>query len=317
MNRVLPKVFTFFIIAALTNPHGAAASALDDYMRLATGSFTSAAQAATDSRYDLITWHVAEIWNGDSEQRWLYIESWMDAAEAPYMQRISRVQLQDDGTLRLQRYQLPETSRFVGAWQDPPRFSTLSPDALTKLNGCDIVLVRAGTDRFEGGTRGNDCRNSYKGAGYTISQSVLSTDEMWNWDRGFSQAGDLVWGPSAGGYRFRRAGADSQCVKPVRMLVYGEVHDRDRFLAYARAIAASSLYPDNDGYYEAITPALDVFEGDPPPGRAVLITRFPCLEAAQAFWHSDQYAKIRPLREGVADFEVLVLPAPPLPEWVD
>jgi uncharacterized protein (DUF1330 family) len=49
----------------------------------------------------------------------------------------------------------------------------------------------------------------------------------------------------------------------------------------------------------------------------VVIARFPCLQAAQSFWHSDEYAKIRPLRAGISRFEVLVLPAPPLPAWAE
>jgi uncharacterized protein (DUF1330 family) len=46
----------------------------------------------------------------------------------------------------------------------------------------------------------------------------------------------------------------------------------------------------------------------------VIIARFPCLEAAQRFWNSPEYAEIRKLREGIAEFEVLVLPVPPLPK---
>ena len=49
-------------------------------------------------------------------------------------------------------------------------------------------------------------------------------------------------------------------------------------------------------------------------GCDAVITRFPCLEAARQFWHSPEYAEIRKLREGIAEFEVLVLPVPPLPK---
>jgi uncharacterized protein (DUF1330 family) len=69
-----------------------------------------------------------------------------------------------------------------------------------------------------------------------------------------------------------------------------------------------------DGYYEALTPALEVFEGTPPGSRGVVIVHFPCLDAARRFWRSDEYAGIRKLREGIADFEVLVLPVPQLPK---
>jgi hypothetical protein len=70
-----------------------------------------------------------------------------------------------------------------------------------------VTHLRAGIGRFEGATTGSGCRNSYKGASYAISQSVLTADEMVNWDRGFNAAGELVWGSAAGGYQFRRVDA--------------------------------------------------------------------------------------------------------------
>jgi uncharacterized protein (DUF1330 family) len=288
---------------------------LDEYVRLQAGSFTSEAQARQDARYDAITWHIAEIWpGGDPEERWLYTESWMPGAPVPYMQRVSRLREAPDGALTARRYTLPEASRFVGAWREPSRFEALRPAELAELPGCESVITRAGNGRFEGSTSGARCRNSYKGASYAISQSVLTADEMVNWDRGFDAGGNLVWGPAAGGYRFRRVGEAAACDQPVRMLVYGEIRDRKAFGAYVRAIAEAGLYARTGGYYEAMSPALEVFEGSPPPERGVVIARFPCLEAARRFWYSPEYAEIRKLRAGIAEFEVLVLPAPPIPK---
>jgi CpeT protein len=288
---------------------------LDEFLALQSGSFTSAAQAKQDARYDVVEWHIAEIWPRQAAgERWIYTESWMAGATAPYMQRISRLRAEPDGTISARRYSLPEAARFAGGWQDPARFATLRPADLEELAGCDALIVRAGAGRFEGTTHGNRCRNGYKGASYAISQSVLTATEMVNWDRGFDATGTQEWGPAAGGYRFRRAGAAAACDAPVRMLVYGTITDRKAFGAYVRAIAESGLYPRNGGWYEAISPAVDVFEGTPPAERGVVIARFPCLEAARSFWHSPEYAEIRKLREGIAEFEVLVLPAPPIPK---
>lgn len=288
---------------------------LDEYVAMQVGSFSSEAQARQDARYDAVTWHIAEIWaDDDPRERWLYTESWMPDGTAPYMQRISRLRAENDGTISARRYVLPEAARFAGGWREPERFDALRPDALVELAGCEAVIARAGARRFEGGTVGHRCRNGYKGASYAISQSVLTAEEMINWDRGFDERGELVWGPAAGGYRFRRAGETGACAQPVRMLVYGEIRDREAFAAYVRAIAEAGLYPRNGGYYEAVTPALEVFEGSPPPERGVVIARFPCLEAARRFWYSPEYAEIRKLREGIAEFEVLVLPVPQLPK---
>jgi len=311
------KLLVLLSLAVAGSAEATPSGVLDDYLQLQIGSFTSAAQAKQDARYDEVTWHIAEIWRDadpGSGERWLYTESWMPGAPAPYMQRISRLRAEPDGTILARRYTLPEAARYIGAWQVPRAFDSLQPEQLTELTGCDATITRAGAGRFEGGTTGNHCRNTYKGAAYAISQSVLTADEMVNWDRGFSPSGELVWGPAAGGYRFQRAGEAAACVQPVRMLVYGEIRDRKAFGVYARALAESGLYPKNGGYYEAMSPALEVFEGSPPPGRGVIIARFPCLEAAQRFWNSAEYAEIRKLREGIAEFEVLVLPVPPVPK---
>lgn len=293
------------------------ADMLDDYVELATGTFSSAAQAQQDQRYDAVTWHIAEIWKDRGEDgRWLYTESWIDGSDRPYMQRVSRLSMTENGELLFERFRLPGMADFVGAHKDTNRFDAVAADDLQKLAGCDGIFVRAGTSRFEGTTVGRRCESRYKGASYAVSQSVVTQGGMTNWDRGFNDAGELVWGPAAGGYRFERAGSDDACNAPVRMLVYGEIHDRDKFLTYVRAIGESGLYEATGGYYEGITPPLAVFEGEPPPSRGVVISRFPCLEAAKDFWYSDKYEAIRPLRKGIAEFEVLVLPAPPLPGWL-
>jgi uncharacterized protein (DUF1330 family) len=311
--RSLHSLIALGTMSVATGAQGA--DVLDEYLGMQLGSFTSEAQAKQDSRYDVATWHIAEIWpEPGARERWTYTESWLAGAPVPYMQRVTRLQAQPDGSIATRRYAIPEAGRFVGAWRDPKAFERVKPAELTELHGCDAVLTKAGAGRFEGGTLGSSCGNSYKGASYAISQSVLTADEMVNWDRGFDSAGNLRWGPAAGGYRFRRVGEVGACVQPVRMLVHGEIRDRAAFGAYVRALAESGLYAKNGGYYEAITPALEVFEGEPPAGRAVIIARFPCLAAAQRFWHSDEYARIRKLREGIADFEVLVLPVPPLPK---
>ena len=296
------------------NAHG---NMLDEYMALRVGSFSSEVQARQDARYGVAIWHIGEIWaDDDPAVRWIYVETWMKDAAAPYMQRVAKLTAIGDGTIEARRFYIPEPERVLGAWGAPDKFAVVEPDDLTELKGCEATITRAGSGRFEGGTFGNRCKNGYKGASYAISRSLLTADEMQNWDRGFSAEGELVWGPAAGGYRFRRLDAATSCVDPVRMLVYGEVYDREKLGAYGRALGESGLYPQVNGYYEAITPALEVFEGEPPDGRGVIIARFPCLEKAREFWYSDAYTEVKKIREGIADFEVLVLRVPPLPAYL-
>ncbi len=102
--------------------------------------------------------------------------------------------------------------------------------------------------------------------------------------------------------------------KPVLMVVYGPMHDRDRMIAYGKAIADSGLYKKLGGYYLNSSRSAAVFEGSP---TSMIIVRFPCLANARAFWNSKDYQeKIKPMRlnPSAGDFTVAVYPEIPLRE---
>lgn len=289
---------------------------LTRYIDLRVGTFSSEAQAQADQRFMAVTWHIAERPYDGSGARWVYLEAWMPAADAPYMQRLTRHHAERDGTIIGQPFRLAHPELMIGAWQEPDRLLEIDLDQLDKIEGCELEIVRTGPDRFEGQTRGARCLNNHRGAAYAVSQSVVTATSASNWDRGFGADGSLVWGPSSGPYRFRKMDAGIEhCDTAVRMLVFGTITDRQAFGAYGRALMESGLYSRTGGYWTAVSPILEVFEGEPPPGRGVVISHFPCIEAAREFWFDEQYQRdIIPLRRDVSEFEVLVLPTVPVPE---
>jgi uncharacterized protein (DUF1330 family) len=102
--------------------------------------------------------------------------------------------------------------------------------------------------------------------------------------------------------------------KPVLMVVYGPIHDRERMVAYGKAIADSGLYKKLGGYYLNSPRSAAVFEGTP---TSMIIVRFPCLANAKAFWHSKDYQEnIKPMRlnPSAGDFTVAVYPEIPMRE---
>lgn len=301
----------------LCKPATAEVDSLKRYLELRVGTFSSEAQARADQRFMSVIWHIAERPDDGSGKHWLYLEAWMPEAEGPYLQRLTRHHLEPDGTIIAQPFRLADPQALIGAWQEPERLSAIDLDALIEVEGCELEIVRTGPDRFEGQTRGARCINSHRGASYAVSQSVLTATGATNWDRGFSADGSLVWGPSSGPYRFRRVEEGIEhCDTPVRMLVFGTIHDRQAFGAYGRALMESGLYPRTGGYWTAVSPILEVFEGEPPAGRGVVISHFPCIEAAREFWFDEQYQNdIIPLRRDVSEFEVLVLPTVPVPDY--
>ncbi|MCC5825048.1 CpcT/CpeT family chromophore lyase [Alkalimonas sp.] len=310
------KVLSYGLLAAILLVKPVHASdLLQQYLELAVGSFDTSQQAARDDRYADITWHITEIWPGDSKVRWTYAENWAPDAERPYRQRITRFQLAADGSIQADGFLLPEQEAFMGAWQQPERFAALKPEDLQPVVGCTVYLVKTGAQRFEGATQGQQCRNSHRGASYMISQTQVSADGFVNWDRGFSANGDLVWGPAAGGYQFRPVG-QQQCNEPVIMVVYGEIFDRAGFGRYVSALAESGLYQQHQAYHLAFSPAVAQMEGEPPASRGMVLARFPCLQAAKDFWYSEAYQAIIPHRQGVAEFEVSFLRELPVPAYV-
>ncbi|QUL36985.1 DUF1330 domain-containing protein [Erythrobacter sp. JK5] len=109
----------------------------------------------------------------------------------------------------------------------------------------------------------------------------------------------------------------STCDAPVYMVVEGRTLDRDRMLAYGRAIADSEIYQKLGGYYVTMPRPLEVFEGDVSPDYVNLTVRFPCIENARAFWNSRVYQeKILPLRQNPAagDYTVTIYAEAPLRE---
>lgn len=103
--------------------------------------------------------------------------------------------------------------------------------------------------------------------------------------------------------------------KPVLMVVYGPTHDRNRMIAYGKAIADSGLYTKLGGYYVNSPRAVATFEGKQLPTTSLLIVRFPCLANARAFWYSKEYQEnIKPMRldPSAGDYVVVVYPEIPV-----
>ncbi len=106
------------------------------------------------------------------------------------------------------------------------------------------------------------------------------------------------------------------CSEPVLMVVTGTISDPLRMRSYGQAIQAAEIYPATSGYYLHIGQPIDIFEGEYPQGAFTVIAKFPCLEHARAFWYSEAYQAIIPLREGAADVLVRVYRELEAPEFM-
>lgn len=176
--------------------------ALAEYAALAPGSYTTAAQAARDPRYDTVEAEVVRIWPDRTDGVWVYQEQAIinregltpaQAKAQPYFQRVGHIHRGADGRLRRDNYSLKAPKAFVG------RGAALTPADLGPA-GCHNILERVAAGFWT--ARTETCANGYTGAVEMRSLSVQTADTYANWDRGFAADGTRVWGPADGGYIF-------------------------------------------------------------------------------------------------------------------
>jgi uncharacterized protein (DUF1330 family) len=90
------------------------------------------------------------------------------------------------------------------------------------------------------------------------------------------------------------------------MIVLAQVHDRPRFME-GYAAAAAKLVEQFGGRYVLRAPGAATLEGVLPERQSVVISEWPDLAAARAFWDSPEYREVAKLREGICDAQVLLV----------
>ncbi len=176
------------------------------------GEYNSESQSKLDSEFLNISMTMTKIWNSRTDGYWIYVEqSLMNKSDKPYRQRIYQLVKQGDQIIS-KIYQFNDPLKYVGAHRDSSILAQLTFDKLTTKDGCDVILKRV-EDRFEGGTKGNNCLSSLKGATYTSSEIILTANSMKTWDRGFDESGSQVWGSEKGPYIFLKKRAANNQVR--------------------------------------------------------------------------------------------------------
>ena len=78
-----------------------------------------------------------------------------------------------------------------------------------------------------------------------------------------------------------------------------------RYKEYQAAV--QPLIASHGGRTRAIGRELEVMEGSH-DGRRLIILEFPDMERLKAFWHSPEYARIKPLRENGGEVQAWAVP---------
>ena len=175
---------------------------LVDYM---TGSFSSEEQAEKDTSYFNIELEMVPIWKDRLDGPWIYVEQAVaDHKDKPYRQSVYQLRNRSDGKIESVVYTIPHPQRFAGDYKKDFPLLRITPDSLTRREGCEVVLYMTDNGYFDGGTVDKNCKSDLRGASYATSTVLIYKDKLISWDRGFDENGNQVWGATEGGYIFKK-----------------------------------------------------------------------------------------------------------------
>ena len=168
------------------------------------GQFDSADQAKGDPSFFAIQLRVCPVEAPALGARVLYVEqAAVESLAQPYRQRLYVLEQVDATHARSRVFELADPSKTVGLCDDPAVQARFDPAGAIERAGCAVELTWDG-QRFVGGTVGQGCESTLRGAAYATSEVTLDQDGLRSWDRGFDRAGTQVWGARAGAYVFVR-----------------------------------------------------------------------------------------------------------------
>ena len=93
------------------------------------------------------------------------------------------------------------------------------------------------------------------------------------------------------------------------MIIACKMHDRDKFINdYGKIVP--NLVEEFGGEYIIVAPGAELLEGSLKGYESVAISKWPTKDSALRFWQSDKYKKLKELRQGLADVEVILVETP-------
>lgn len=92
------------------------------------------------------------------------------------------------------------------------------------------------------------------------------------------------------------------------MIVQGKNYDPKDLGPYSASLPP--IYEKYGGRYVALSTDIDIAEGEN-DAQAIIISAWPDAASARKFWDSPEYSESKKLRDGIGDFDVVIVPALP------
>ncbi|MEL7042187.1 MAG: DUF1330 domain-containing protein [Pseudomonadota bacterium] len=90
------------------------------------------------------------------------------------------------------------------------------------------------------------------------------------------------------------------------MVVFAKVYERDRFIQ-EYGIPTAALIGEFGGEYVVRGPGVESLEGELFDGTSAVISKWPSKDAIKAFWTSEAYAKLKAVRQSLAEAHVMIV----------
>lgn len=87
------------------------------------------------------------------------------------------------------------------------------------------------------------------------------------------------------------------------MVIQADITNLEQFIEYSKR--APALVAKYGGRYRCMRGEVEQLEGEADT-RKLVISEWPSMDAAREFWHSDEYAELKAVREGAADIQVYI-----------
>lgn len=134
----------------------------------------------------------------------LFLEQAYDfMLDVPYRLRVIKLTTVEDH-IELENYKVEDQEKFYGASRNLDLLATLTPEQITKMEGCDMNVVWTGKS-FQGEIKpGKACIVERQGKiTYLDNSFEINEHQLISYDRGRDPKTDeLVWGSIAGPFEF-------------------------------------------------------------------------------------------------------------------
>jgi hypothetical protein len=191
---------SIFTVNAQSKKNQNSETQLNELVAIMQGHYSSEKQSVADTTYFNISLRMVPIWK--NKGHYLFVEQALfKKQDKPYRVRIYKLVQDGDKFISLV-YTLKNEKEWIGKWNTPEAFESLTENDIELKQGCEVVLKRTAQNKFVGQTGEKTCPSELRGASYATSKVTVLENQILSWDQGFDKDGKQVWGAEKAGYVF-------------------------------------------------------------------------------------------------------------------